>query len=82
MNKFTLGAIEKHLKDNTVIGHSEHGFTRVKSCLMSLISFYDKATYLLDQGKPADVIFSDFSKAFNIAPHSILQKGSKCPAYS
>ncbi|KAJ7409009.1 hypothetical protein WISP_116997 [Willisornis vidua] len=37
-----LGVIEKHVKDNTVIGHSQHGFTRGKSCLSNLISFYDK----------------------------------------
>ncbi|KAJ7405713.1 hypothetical protein WISP_138168 [Willisornis vidua] len=37
-----MGGIEKHLKDNTVIGHRQHGFTRGKSCLSNLIFFYDK----------------------------------------
>ncbi|KAJ7397477.1 rna-directed dna polymerase from mobile element jockey-like [Pitangus sulphuratus] len=42
MEKIILGGIGKHLKDNTVIGHSQHGFMRGKSCLSNLISFYDK----------------------------------------
>lgn len=39
----------------SVLNH--HGFKSEKSCLSSLISFYDKITHLTDQGKPADVIF-------------------------
>lgn len=34
--------------------------TREKSCLTTLISFYDKVTHLTDKGKPADEIFLDF----------------------
>ena len=67
-----LGVIEKHLKDNAVIGPSQHGFTRGKSCLTNLISFYDKVTHRADQGKPVDVIFLDFSEAFDIVSPSIL----------
>ena len=55
MENVILGVTEKHLRDNAVIGHSQHGFTRGKSCLTSLISFYDKVTHLVDQGKPVDV---------------------------
>ncbi|KAJ7406520.1 glypican-6-like protein [Pitangus sulphuratus] len=42
MEKIILGRIEKRLKDNTLIGHSQHGFMRGKSYLSNLISFYDK----------------------------------------
>ncbi|KAJ7404803.1 rna-directed dna polymerase from mobile element jockey-like [Willisornis vidua] len=42
MENIILGSIEKLLKDNAVIGHSEHGFLRGKSCLSNLVSFYDK----------------------------------------
>ncbi|NXL24651.1 RTXE polymerase, partial [Setophaga kirtlandii] len=69
MEKIILGGIEKHLKDNPVIGHSQHGFLRGKFCLSNLISFYDKVTHLADQRKPVDVIFLDFSKAFNTVSH-------------
>jgi len=43
-----------------------------KSCLTNEISFCHKVTHLADQGKPVDVIFLDFSKAFNTVFHSIL----------
>ncbi|KAK4807129.1 hypothetical protein QYF61_018470 [Mycteria americana] len=72
MEEVILGVIEKHLTDNAVISHSQHGFTRGKSCLTNLISFYDKVTHLVDQGKPVDVGFLDFSKAFDTVSHSIL----------
>ncbi|KAJ7412797.1 hypothetical protein WISP_94411 [Willisornis vidua] len=47
MEKIIVGKhnIENHLKDNAVIGHSQHGFMRGKSCLSNLISFYDKGKY-------------------------------------
>uniref|UniRef100_A0A493TKK6 Reverse transcriptase domain-containing protein n=1 Tax=Anas platyrhynchos platyrhynchos TaxID=8840 RepID=A0A493TKK6_ANAPP len=45
-----------------------------RSCLTNLISFYDKVTRLVDEGKAVDVVYLDFSKAFDTASHSILLK--------
>ena len=67
-----LGVIEKHLKDYMVIGHNQHRFMRERFCLINLISSCFKVTYLIDQGKPVDVIFSGFNKAFDTVSHSIL----------
>ena len=68
-----LGVTEKHPKNDVVLGHR---FMRGRSCLTNLIFFYDKISHLLYQGKPIDVIFSHFSKAFNTVSHSILDKMS------
>ncbi|KAJ7417034.1 RNA-directed DNA polymerase from mobile element jockey-like protein [Pitangus sulphuratus] len=72
MGKITLGSTGKHLKDNAVTGHSQHGVMRGKSRLSNLISFYNSVNHLVYQGKPVDVMVSDFSKAFNTVSHRIL----------
>ncbi|TRZ18097.1 hypothetical protein HGM15179_009005 [Zosterops borbonicus] len=72
MEKIILGGIEKHLEDNAVISHSNHGFMRGKSCLLNLTSFYNRATHPADQGKPGDVMFLDFSRTLDTVSHRIL----------
>ncbi|KAK4832043.1 hypothetical protein QYF61_020558 [Mycteria americana] len=72
MEQIILSAIMQHIQDNQVIRPSQHGFRKGRSCLTNLISFYDKVTHLVDEGKAVDVIYLDFSKAFDTISHSIL----------
>lgn len=58
----------------------QHGFMKGKSCLLNLISFYDKVIHLADQGKQVDVIYLEFSKAFDIV--SKVSFWPKCPGHS
>ncbi|GAB0207466.1 mitochondrial enolase superfamily member 1 [Grus japonensis] len=67
-----LSAITQHVQDTQVIRPSQHGFMDGRSCLTHLISFYDKVTRLVDEGKAVDVVYLDFSKAFDTISHSIL----------
>ncbi|CAM4557508.1 unnamed protein product [Caretta caretta] len=65
-------SILKDLEERKVITNSQHGFTKGKSCLTNLIAFYDEITGSVDEGKEVDVLFLDFSKAFDMVSHSIL----------
>ncbi|PKU33507.1 rna-directed dna polymerase from mobile element jockey-like [Limosa lapponica baueri] len=60
------------MKDTQAIRPSQYGFMKGRSCLTNLISFYDKVTRLVDEGKAVDVVYLDFSKAFDTVSHSIL----------
>ena len=70
MEQIILGAITDQLKVNQRIRPSQHGFTNGRSCLTNLISFYDEMTRLVDKGKAVDVVYLDFSKAFETVPHT------------
>ncbi|KAK4831679.1 hypothetical protein QYF61_018676 [Mycteria americana] len=72
MEQCILIAITWHVEDNQGIKPSQHGFRKGRSCLTNLISFYDKVTRLVDEGKAVDVVCLDFSKAFDTVSHNIL----------
>ncbi|GAB0205669.1 mitochondrial enolase superfamily member 1 [Grus japonensis] len=71
MEQIISSAITWHIQDNQVIRPSQHGFMKGRSCLTNLI-FYDKVTRLVHEGKAVDVVYLDFSKAFDTVSHSIL----------
>ncbi|CAM5149892.1 unnamed protein product [Eretmochelys imbricata] len=72
MEQVLKESILKYLHERKVIRNSQHGFTKGRSCLTNLIAFYDEITGSVDEGKAVDVLFLDFSKAFDTVSHSIL----------
>ncbi|RMC20752.1 hypothetical protein DUI87_01604 [Hirundo rustica rustica] len=72
MEQFILSVITQNLQDGQGLRSSQHGFRRGRSCLTNRISFYDQVTRLVDAGRAVDVVYLDFSKAFDTVSHSML----------
>jgi len=60
--------IVNHLLLNKLVRDSQHGFLKHKSCTTNLLEFMEKVTMMVDNGDPVDIIYLDFSKAFDKVP--------------
>ena len=79
MEQLILEVINKQVEEKKVIRSSQRGFTKGKSCLTNLIAFYDGMPSWVDEGRAVDVVYLDFSKAFDTMSHNILLgKPRKC----
>lgn len=63
-----------HLDKYKLIRDSQHGFTKGRSCLTNLLDFLELVTKWLDDGKPVDLVYLDFAKAFDKVPFMRLFK--------
>ena len=71
MEKVVKVELERHL-ENHVTGNSQHGFRRGRSPQTNLIEFMDQLTKWVDEGRSVDVVYFDFSKAFDKVCHKRL----------
>ena len=55
-----------------VLSSKQHGFMRGRSCLSNLLETMDAVNDLLAEGGCADILYFDFSKAFDSVPHHRL----------
>lgn len=56
------------MKNKDMIANRRHGFTKVKSYLTNLVTFYDEATALVGRDRATNTIYLDIYKAFDTPP--------------
>lgn len=52
--------------------NSQHGFTPNRSCTTNLLQFTTNVIPAMEGGQQVDVLFADFTKAFDRVPHHLL----------
>ena len=61
-----------YMDELDLFNSSQHGFRSGRSCLSQLLSHFDKILSYLEQGINVDMVYLDFSKAFDKVNHGIL----------
>ena len=75
MERLVKEDLERHIEANKLMGNAQHGFRRGRSTTTNLVEFLDQASKWMDEGRPFDIIYWDFAKAFDKVSHaSLMQK--------
>ena len=77
MERIIKEDIVEHLTRNRIILESQHGFMESRSCVTNLLTFLEKVTSIVDEGDAFDIIYYDFSKAFDKVPRARLVEKMK-----
>ena len=77
LEKMLRDRIYARLEENGLVSDRQHGFVWGRSCLTNLIEFFEEVTKVIDKGRAVDVVYMDFSKAFDKIPHGRLLKKLK-----
>ena len=70
--KIVRAKIQNHLEENNLYNDNQHGFRKGRSCLSQLLQHTERLIHYLENGNNIDVIYLDFSKAFDRVDHTIL----------
>eukprot|EP00061_Rhincodon_typus_P003128 g19359.t1 len=71
LEKIPRDKIYTHLEANGLISDRQHDFVLGRSSLTNLLEFFE-VTKMTHEGKTVDVVYMDFTKAFDKVPHGRL----------
>ena len=60
------------LEPKGVLNNTQHGFRSGRSCLSALLNVFDNLMNMIDSSTSVDMIYLDFSKAFDKVDHGIV----------
>lgn len=72
LERLIVDNILPFLMNNNMIPPFQHGFVPNHSVITNLLASINSWTMALDSGNPTDIIYLDFSKAFDKVPHRRL----------
>jgi Reverse transcriptase (RNA-dependent DNA polymerase) len=72
MESLLRDSVSEHMEKNGLLEDSQNGFVSGRSCTTNLIDFLDFVTETIDSGDSVDIVFLDFTKAFEKVPRQCL----------
>ena len=72
MERIVRDTIMGHLEYCNLIANDQFGFVKGRSCTLQLLTCMEEWTNLLDKGSSVDVVYTDYSKAFDTVSHPKL----------
>ena len=72
MESIIRKSILEHVEDLGLLSLEQHGFMNGRSRLTNLLETFEEVTRMMDEGEGVDIIYLDYSKAFDSVPHKRL----------
>jgi hypothetical protein len=68
-------SLVSHMGNQGMFSDEQYGFTEGRSCMLQLLVVLEEWSEIIDSGGAVDVVYLDFSKAFDTVPHvRLLEK--------
>ena len=72
MERILASHILSFLEDNHLLADSQFGFRKAHSTVDQLLLVYGEVAKWVDSGKVVDIVYLDYTKAFDLVSHQIL----------
>ena len=83
LTSLVMKTFERVIKDEILLRTShllddrQHGFLKERSCTTNMVGFCDSLALSMNEGQRSDVVYFDFSKAFDSVNHDLILAKTK-----